>query len=315
MLLIAHGLKMAKSKTKQTESLFRAFDPSNYTEIDQYSFNPVFQCGDIKPLLNLANKALVYFTRADSEYYDDTKARNSFISAKRKRELKKHNEVAFPFFSMVPFKAFKRKKSDFEEAVKFCIDNINTSNEEDVKLHNIHTLDETLRNEIFESKGPFQINGNQYDRPHLLSAFALWKIDKAIIALQDNKASNAVNFVIVAQEALDIACECYKQREDVLFKQKKASERQASIGGKSHKNLNIIKDKVLKIYVDQGKTKKWKSVRKASQEIFILLDKQEKKLFVSQEGAEKTIWDWISSFDPKGNYSEYKKKVPVNRPT
>jgi len=52
---------MVKNKIKKDESHFLAFDPSDYTEVDQYKDNPAFKSDETNSLLPVANKALVFF--------------------------------------------------------------------------------------------------------------------------------------------------------------------------------------------------------------------------------------------------------------
>jgi hypothetical protein len=155
---------------------FQAFDPANYTEIRGYDQNPVFQDQSTKALLSAANKALTFFTRSNSEYEADAQARYSHIPAKQQKKLDKKGEAAFPAFSMVPFQAFKRNRADFEEAVQFCCKNIHDAEKERTGFGDAEILDSILRDEFFERRGPFKVDGHMYERLLLLGFFALWKI-------------------------------------------------------------------------------------------------------------------------------------------
>lgn len=288
---------------------FQAFDPANYTEIDGYIKNPAFQSDETASLLSMANKALTFFTRADSEYETDTQARHSYIPTRQKKKLDKKGDVAFPAFSMVPFQAFKHDRADFEDAVRGCCDNILATEEERTGFGDAEILDSTFRDEFFDNRGPFQVKtGRIYQRQNLLGVFALWKIDRAILAIQNNMAADVANLLTDAQEALRIADECYQREIQALSLKKEVSERQASAGKESHNSLNDIKERVLSIYFVEGKIEKWRSVRKASDVLFNRLDDEDKKRFVSPEGAKNTIWEWITDADPKGEFSRYKKK-------
>lgn len=293
------------------KSCFQAFDPSDYTEVRQYQNNPAFQSDETGALLPLANKALIFFTRADSAYEEDANKRYSHIAAEEQRKLDRAGKVAFPAFSTVPFQAFRVDRADFDKAVEFCCKRIsdNSDDEEGSRCQDTEALDKALRNEFFENTISFTAqSGQTYSRPQLLGIYALWKLDKVLLALKNNLASDVKNLMVDVMSALQIADKCYERKKSRLLFKKEESERQANAGKESHKNLDDIKVKAIALYTNEGKIKKWRSVRQAAKSIFDRLQEVEKKRFVSPEGAQDTIWDWLTAADPHGEYSSYKKK-------
>lgn len=289
--------------------VFKAFDPTDYNEIDGYTKNPAFQSAGAASLLSMANKALTFFTRADSEYETDTKARHSYISTRQQKKLDKKGEVAFPAFSMVPFQAFKRNRADFEEAAHFCCENILAAEEERTGYGDAEILDSTLRDEFFESRGSFKVGSHMYERHHLLGVFALWKIDRAILAIQNDMASDVANLLTDVQVALRIADECYQREITWLEIKKKKSQQQANKGKQRHKHLDDFKARAIKMYQDGDNGKVWRSVKRAAEVFYRDIIQKDAPNLMSEEEAVKTISGWLTDFDPDGEYSEYERKI------
>ena len=273
VLLIAYGLKMAQSKTKHSGSCFLAFDPSDYSEVDQYKDNPAFQSETARALLPVANKALIYFTRAGSEYEQDTKKRYSHVSARKQQKLDRAWDVAFPFFSMTAFQAFKRERSDFEEAAQFCLENLSD-----------------LNNKTFTAK-----TGYIYERHHILALYSLWKIDQAFQAIDNSEAAAAAQNVAEAYEALTTPEDVFNVEIKSLNNKKAISQKQARRGKKRHKGLEPYKDKALQLY-DEGR---WKSVNNAAGRIYDTIIEDYGETPLSEGECVKTISKWIKKHDPE----------------
>ncbi len=282
----------------QHESCFQAFDPSDYTEIDKYLTNPSFQTDDAASLSSLADKALMLFTRASSKYETETQKRYSHTPAREQKKLDKKGDVAFPAFSMTGFQAFKRERSDFEEAVKFCCKQICDAgvDEERNGFNDAELLDSTLRDDEFQGVVSYSAkSGHVYERHHLLAVFSLWKIDRALLAIQDGKVADVARILVDAQEALTVSEGCYRIEVRELNRKKVWSEQQAKRGGQRNKNLDPYKEKVLKVY---DGAKNWKSINNAATLIYKKLIDEYGETPLSEGECVKTISIWLTEHDP-----------------
>lgn len=295
-----------------SKSCFQAFDPSDYTEVRQYQNNPAFQKPETQSLRPLADKALVFFTRENAAYSDDTKKRHSHIPAQEQRKIDKTGKVAFPAFSMIPFQAFRVDRADFDEAVKFCCQCIrdNSDDEEGFGSDDTEALDIVLRDEFFENAVSFTAqSGRTYSRPQLLGVFALWKLDKALLAIKEDKASQIANLMVDVMAALQIADECYRRNIDRLETKKQKSQTQAKKGQNRHKHLDELRLLALQTYHGGNNGKKWRSVKRAAEYIYEQVIRPASPNSMSEEQAVTTISGWLTEADPDGEYSEYERKI------
>jgi hypothetical protein len=170
-------------------SCFQSFLPEIYTEVRGYQNNAAFDNQKTHSLLSLANKALVFFTRSESPYETDLKIRYSYISKKNKKK----SNYNVSGFSADHFRAFNKPRSDFEEAVTFCLkilcsrldeDEFKTPKDERSGYNDSVLLDSCFRDEFLKSNIKFKTSrGCTYFRSHLLGAFSLWKLDRALAAI------------------------------------------------------------------------------------------------------------------------------------
>jgi hypothetical protein len=288
-------------------SCFQFFSPEIYTEVRGYQNNPAFQDPSTHSLLSIANQALVFFTRSESSYETDLKKRYSYISEKNKKKAT-YKGLGF---NADHFRAFKKPRSDFEEAATLCLktlndqldaDELKSPQDERNGYNDSHLLDACFRNELFESKVMLKTSsGCAYHRSHLLGAFSLWKLDRTLAAISQNKASDVANLIADIHTALNIAQGEYSSEIKALNERKKKSELKAEIGRKRHKNLEPLKAEAIEIY----KGKQWASVKKAAEYIYKELNLSS---HLSGEEGVKTISGWLTKADPQGKFSKYKRK-------
>ncbi|MBK7362095.1 MAG: hypothetical protein IPJ01_07310 [Micavibrio sp.] len=293
---------------------FQFFSPEIYTEVRGYQNNPAFENQEARSLLSLANKALIFFTRANSAYETDLKEQYAYISEREKKKADE-NKRSTPAFTTIPFQAFKKPRSDFEEAVAFClrnlcsmldIDELSSPEYKRTGYNDSELLDFYFRNKFLKGDVKLKTSSRRtYYHHHLLAAFSLWKLDRALIAIAQNKASEVANLIYDIHTSLNIAQREHSSHVKMLDNKKKKSEAQAAKGKKRHKDLESLKAEAIKIYKKGDNGKQWKSVKRAAEVIYKELSPNSK---LSSEEGVKTISGWLMKADPKGKLSKYKRK-------
>ncbi len=299
-----YGLCLDKNK-----SCFITFDPSDYTEVRGYQNNPVFKIEGATALLDDANTALAYFTRADS-YDSEIRKRYGFHNAKIQAKSEKTGVPIVHGFTVTMFQAFKRERSDFEEAVLFCCDHLRQLIDQDEWIlphplgerlgwNDAHILFRILRPDDFNKK-----SDNTYKDAHLLSAFALWKIDRALLAIQNHMAADTANLLVDARKALKLVQDIYELEIRKLLIEKGKKEAQASGGNKRHKEQDALKQRSEEIY---NSKKEWKSRASAAGVIYHQLINEFDPCPLSEGEGPKTIAGWIKKFDPENKRLKNKR--------
>lgn len=285
----------------KNKSCFLAFDPSDYTEVRQYGQNPAFEPDDINHLLPLANEAAVHFSRTNEEEYAvELELRYTRLQKRREKEMLKKGNLPLPAFSVVSWQAFKRPRQDFEEIISHYFYGLQS------------VLDNTLTNDPpFIKTGYTAQSGNFYTYPNLMAAMVLWKVDRAILAIQSGYAAEVARLLIDAYQALVIAKMPSVICLHDLHQQRKISEKKAKAGGRGPKKQEEYKADALELYFRLGKEDPWRSWDAAAIKIYgLLLDKYRelikindpKKAIISENHADDTMAVWFRNADPKKKF-------------
>jgi hypothetical protein len=300
-------------------SCFKSFAPEIYTEVRGYNHNSAFENEDARALLDLANRALVFFTRGSSEYEFKAQEKYSYISAKKKRQALKEN-IPENKFDVLPSLSFKRKRDDFEEAVLFCLKNLQhafdpedwsypknqRTGHSDTQYLTL-ALSGSISGEI-DAMGNFVASsGNTYNRQHVLAAFSLWKIDRILLALKYNAAADVGKLLIDAQAGLVEATKYYATLIQTIEAKKSKSNSQAQKGNKRHQHLNKFKNRAIEIYIERGALQKWKNRNSAARLILRTLEKENGKEFLSEDEKSRTMTKWLLEADHEGKLLMSKK--------
>lgn len=290
-------------------SCFRKLDPSDFTEVRGYKKNVAFESDDTSALTSLANKALIYFTRAGSSYETEIKERYSYVPARQKQKNITQGKV-LPAFNALSIQSFIREKDCFEKAVFFCLKSLcQIFDEEEHKIPSggdRSGYNDSITLSRFLDDMHFPINGIEYKTHHLLSAFALWKIDRILLAIEYNKADAVGKLLIDAQRAIEIAENFYRTEIEHFNASKVKSQKSAEKGKLRYKSLEKFKLRAIEIY----KSREWKSVKRAAEVIYSQLKKEmllsEKDL--TEERGVITISCWLTKSDPASDFSKYPRK-------
>ncbi len=279
------------------ESCFLAFDPSDYTEVRQYAQNPAFDSEDISHLLPLANEAVVHLSRTNEEEYAvELALRYSYLSEKDKKKFEKDGRFPLPAFSVSSQQAFKKPRQDFEEIISgFFYD-----------LQSI--LDKTLTDDyLFIREGYTAQSGNFYTYPNLMAAMALWKVDRAILAIQGGWSEEVARLLVETHQALVIAKMPSVLELHDMNKKKVVSEIKAQSASSGPKKQDAYKHRVIALYKALDNGELWKSRSRAADLIYTRLLKEFKDPPISNDQASVTIEGWLAVEDPERKLIKPKK--------
>lgn len=260
-------------------------------------------------LLDDANTALVLFTRANN-YRSEATKRYGFHNAKTKNKAKRSGVPIVPEFTITMTCASQKKRKDFDKDVIYCCELLKEffdQDEWDLPDLSGDRLGWNDTQILFKILSPNDFNkkpDNAYKNAHLLSAFALWKIDRALLAIQTHMAADTANLLVDARKALKLAQELYELEILNLLRDKAKREAQASRGNKRHKEQDALKERAEEIYTSK---EEWKSRASAAGAIYNQLVNEFDSCPLSEGEGPRTIAGWIKKFDPKNNRLKNKK--------
>lgn len=302
------------------QSCFYNFNPANYTSLDGYDQNHIFSDKRFKSLLYLANRALVFFTRAGGIYDEKMENMHSFVSLKQKSKKP-------PVFSIYGYIAFNKNLKDFEESIIFCLNIINKQKEldnsffisQDDDAHkDFIILRSALMNETPNKDGvviaPLSFlasNNTLYLPEHLLSVFALWKIDRVITAIKRRQASDTAKLLLDAVLSINESQSLFDSKIKLLTQKKEFRENKSKLGQNGPEFQRELKEQAIKLYWQGNNGMPWRSFKRAAETIYETLKKREPDLIknIAEKSAVRTMTSWLQQDDPNKEFSEYGKKV------
>lgn len=279
------------------ESCFLAFDPSDYTEVRQYAKNPAFEPDEISYLLPLANEAVVHFSRTNEEEYAlELELRYTRPQKRREKQLLKEGKLPLSAFSVLSWQAFKRPRQDFEEIVSHFFYDLQA------------ILDKTLMDDPpFINAGYTAQSGNFYTYPNLMAALALWKVDRAILAIQSGWAGDVARLLTDVHQSLVIAKMPSVLDLHDLNRKKIVSDIKAQSASSGPKKQDAYKQRVIALYKSLDNGELWKSRSRAADLIYTRLYEEFDDPPISDKQASVTIEGWLKEEDPEGKYIKPKK--------
>ena len=274
---------------KSDESFFSAFDPSNYCEIQKYDKCSLFSESNLPFLLGPANRALQIFTRAHKSFKKHVNENLAFHSKRKTRNITK-----IPNWFASELRVYRLQSKEFEEVLIYAHSLLQQSCE-----NNGCNDSQVLAGSLYpELEKPFKSSsGIEYEIQHIFSMFALWKLDCAAVAYQNERLQDYASLVSDAYESLRLAEQCqeailqYIHRESEHLKNK-------SKAGSTRTGLQDVRSAAKEKYFMGNKGEKWHNPYQAGKAILSALNPAlQAKL--SPTNGHRTISGWIKTdFDP-----------------
>jgi len=287
---------------------FKAFDPADYTVMRGYTQNKVFSKDELHSLLRIANDALKCFTCANKEYEIHLEVLNTRVPDRRKKKLEKEGKYPAQLFGPSHQAAFELPRHDFEEAVRYCCellqseysqdewkefsDHSSRSGANDTEYLDRAFFGDCTERTTTEKEAPFE-----YHR--LMAAFTLWKLDKTALAIQNGWAKDVACLLVDAQNALSKAEHPHALKIHDMQKQREVSGRSAKSAKHGPKRQRQYKDSAIALYKSKSP---WKSWENAANSIYGILADDFKPIPISSGEAHETMRNWFKEIDPNRKY-------------
>ena len=197
---------------EEGERCFQAFDPSEYDQVYAYETRKVFQSKDTKILQTFASDAIKYLTRSDKAYKKRLDDVFTFETKAVKNE-RRESGVVIPVFCFDDIRVYPKSRKEIEEVVKFACSSLCLSlpSEEQRDLSETGARNGNNDSELLSDyldKTNFQklaaSSEQEYPKESVLAAFALWKIDKALMAIEKQDTAIALNLLNDIQQCMNI---------------------------------------------------------------------------------------------------------------